>query len=436
MLNDPRIVQMDVVDLEIGMYITELDRPWVDTPFLVEGFYVESQDDIEQLHGLCKYVFVDTRRSRKSHKPRSGRIVAQQHELKSRQQQPAHKEGAKFAATFNTAGKSQDKLVVSNRKLRAYEDQCSFDQEMGNARRAYNNLLRRVTDCAVQIRAGNKDDFAWVHDAIEAIVLSIVRNPDAAVWYARLKDQKQYGPRHAVSSAIWAAAFARALGFPQQDLMRVATGGLLLDVGKLGLPEALLDKEGKLSGAEFQQIQSHVQLGMIMVSQSRVANHTVTEMIETHHERYSGQGYPKGLEGDQIPLFGRIAGIVDCYDAITSHRVYAPALAPSEAIKRLYAWRGTDFQTSLIEAFIQAIGLYPAGTLVELTDGRVGVVMSGYRQQKLRPTLLMLLDCEKQPLEDPRRLNLAEISTTDDGKPLNIVSSLAPGSYGLDHGSI
>ena len=434
MIDDPRTVQMDVVDLEIGMYISELDRPWIDTPFLVEGFYIESQDEIDRLHELCKYVFVDVRRSRKSKHLRTGRILGHHHELKQRQQLHGATDSGHnpLTATFSSAGKPKDHFLFSTRRLKQYEDTSTVEAEMGPARKAYNTLLKHMIDCQQTLANRGALDLSWVRPAIEALVASITRNPDAAVWYARIKDEKSYGPRHCVSTAIWAAAFGRSLGLPMQELSRLATGGLLLDIGKFGLPEELLSKQGKLDVTEFQHIQTHVQIGLVMVKHSGLSNRTVTEMIETHHERYAGQGYPKGLAGDDIPLYGRIAAIVDCYDAITSKRVYAPAMSPSDAIKRLYAWRDQDFDGSLVESFIQAIGLYPAGTLVELNDGRVGVVLSGYRQNKLRPTLLLLLDQNKQALANPSRIDLATTAEHCNGEPLAIASSLAPGSYGLD----
>jgi hypothetical protein len=138
------------------------------------------------------------------------------------------------------------------------------------------------------------------------------------------------------------------------------------------------------------------------------------------------------LVGDQIPIFARIAAIVDCYDAITSHRNYAEALPPSIAIKMMYEWRDIDFQAELVEEFIQAVGIYPAGTLVELSSGQVGVVLSEYRTRRLRPKIMVLLDADKNPLTELLTINLLEVTETDMGQPLNIVNSLEPDAYGID----
>jgi len=432
-----RYIKISVNELEVGMYVSELDRPWIDTPFLVEGFYIEGQDDIDQLQELCQWVRVNPLRVRLHSRMRTSRFIGQPSRARSSPGRPvapqqrtfvAGNTGAQFAARRLT----KDESVFAHRKLTPYVDQSSADQELGPARKAYNRVLANFTESCDAIRAGRGVDFSWVREAIVPLIQSIVRNPDGAVWYTRIKDQAGYHYRHAVSSAVWCAALGREIGLPQQELVRLAIGGLLLDVGKFALDSEVLDQTGKLGEDESELIMSHVPLGMVLVRETSVASHAVLEMIGSHHERFDGHGYPGGLAGEQIPLYGRIAAIIDCYDAMTSDRGYAKGMAPSEAVKQLYALRAVDFQTELVELFIKAIGLYPAGTLVELSDARVGVVLSGYRQHKLRPNLLLLLDQHKQPFDDPCRLDMKSADTGIDGQPLTIVRSLEPGAYGLD----
>jgi HD-GYP domain-containing protein (c-di-GMP phosphodiesterase class II) len=160
-------------------------------------------------------------------------------------------------------------------------------------------------------------------------------------------------------------------------------------------------------------------------------NQDVIDMVAHHHERYDGSGYPNGLEQDAIPTFARIAAIVDTYDAITTKRSYAAAISPSDAIKLLYKSRDEDFQAELVEAFIQAIGIYPAGTLVELSSGEVGVVVAEYRARRLRPTVMVLLDANKDTLVESRIVDLHE-EAADDPQSLTIKKSLKPEAYGID----
>ncbi|MEQ8803684.1 MAG: HD-GYP domain-containing protein, partial [Haliea sp.] len=137
-------------------------------------------------------------------------------------------------------------------------------------------------------------------------------------------------------------------------------------------------------------------------------------------------------KGDRIPAVARIAAIVDTYGALTSNREYAAAISPSHAIRVLYDARDTDFQAELVEAFIRAIGVYPAGSLVELSSGEVGVVVAEYRTRRLHPKILVLLDSHKQQLATPMPRELQEQSDRAARPPVNIVRSLEPGAYGID----
>ena len=203
------------------------------------------------------------------------------------------------------------------------------------------------------------------------------------------------------------------------------------------MPDGLLNKKSKLSIPEFKLVRSHVDMGLEALERSGSVNPQVLDIVANHHERFNGTGYPKKLIGDQIPVMSRIAAIADCYDAMTSERTYAKAISPSMAVRKLYEWRGDDFQPELVEEFIQAVGLYPAGTLVELSNGSVGIVVSESRVRRLRPKLLLLLDADKQPLEEVQELDLMDTSGENQmSESLSIAHSLIPGSHGIDPDSI
>ena len=253
---------------------------------------------------------------------------------------------------------------------------------------------------------------------------------------ARLKQQDTYTYQHSVGASIWAVALARQLGLPRPDLRSLAIGGLLFDIGKLRLNPELLGTTRSLTDAEFGELRSHVTLGVEMIKDSGLMNKDVLDMVAHHHERHDGSGYPGGLSGDDIPVFARIAAIVDCYDAITSHRSYSRAIPPSSAIKKLYEWRDLEFQAELVEEFIQAVGIYPAGTLVELSSGEVAVVVAEYRTRRLRPKVMVLLDTNKEACLEVKMIDLLTEKTTADGKPLEITSSLEPEAYGIDMAAI
>ncbi len=400
------IVKIFSADLEIGMYVSSLDRPWLETPFSLQGFQLESEQDVRRLQEYCQYVYIDSYQSVQD--PAIIRRKVRNRPRKSTQQ------------------------LFSNRTLKKYTDGSEWGDEYPRAQQAVQALSQGIDDIFGKLAEGGSLDMVRVKTSVEPMIDSISRNPDACIWLARMKQEDQYTYQHSLGASIWAVALGRQLGLPKSDLRSLAIGGLLFDVGKLGVETELLNTDRPLTDDEFQQVRDHVKLGVEMIKGSGLMNQDVIDMITYHHERHDGSGYPKGLRGDDIPVFARIAAIVDCYDAITSHRCYARAIPPSTAIKMLYQWKDIDFQGELVEEFIQAVGIYPAGTLVELSSGEVAVVVAEYRTRRLRPQVMVLLDADKQPLVEIKTIDLHSQATIPTGEPLDISSSLEPDAYGID----
>lgn len=198
------------------------------------------------------------------------------------------------------------------------------------------------------------------------------------------------------------------------------------------LPDELLRKTAQLDADELREARRHVGYGLEMLGTQVGLSERLLEAVATHHERHDGSGYPQGLRGSDIPMFGRILGLVDSYDAMTSQRPYAATRAPHQAVAALYEQRGRLYQPELVEQFIQACGIYPTGSLVELSDGRVGVVIAVHSLRRLRPTLMLLLDAGKRPLPRFERLDLSRIELDAEGNPLLVRQGLPAGAFGLD----
>ncbi len=404
------IIQINSSELQVGMYVSGLDRPWLEVPFPVQGFRIESPEDILNIQKYCKYVYVDSTKSAI----------------------PAIK--AKHKATDRPRKSNQQ--IFQGRTLKSYEDSSSWTDEFPRAKAAVDTLMETVDSIFEQVTHNGALDVVRVKQSVDPMIDSISRNPDACIWLARMKQQDTYTYQHSVGASIWAVALGRQLGLPKSDLRSLAVGGLLFDIGKLKVDPELLGTTQALTDAEFAELRSHVGLGVDMIVKSGLMNKDVLDMVSHHHERHDGSGYPQGLSGDRIPVFARIAAIVDCYDAITSHRSYSRALPPSAAIKKMYEWRDLEFQAELVEEFIQAVGIYPAGTLVELSSGEVAVVVAEYRTRRLRPKVMVLLDADKQPCLEVKIVDLLSEKLAADGKPLEITSSLEPEAYGIDMAAI
>lgn len=396
-------IRVDVNDLKPGMFVCELDRPWLGTPFVLQGFTVDNNQDIDTLAQFCSHVYIDERRGRSPMAAHSGQL------------QPA-------SSSFQTRPGGGN---------RTYRDTHNWQQELQQARPIIEKLNDTIETTLHAIVNNSPYDLNKLRYIVGPMVDSVIRNPDASIWLIRLRDQDDYQYKHALGVAVWVTALGRQLGLPREDLAHLAFGGVLLDIGKLKIPSEILQKTGSLNREEYEQIKRHVQFSVDLMKAHGAISQDVFNMVAHHHERYDGSGYPKGLASTDIPLFSRIAAIADSYDAMTSRRHYANAVSPSVAVSKLYEARNLLYQAELIEEFIQAIGIYPAGTLVELSDGRVGVVVAEYRTRRLRPRVLLLLDEEKHALERPVALNLMETKKDSAGKPLHISRSLEPGAYDL-----
>lgn len=398
-------------DLEVGMFISALDRPWLETPFLIQGFRLETREQIDALQKHCEYVLIDTRQSRQ--KP-----DALQRKVRTERRR------VELASIFK------------DRALQTYEDDSEFVEETPRAVHALGSLLIDIDDIFGQVKEKGRFNAIQLKKSVDPIIDSISRNPDACLWIARMKQHDKYTYQHSLGASIWAVSMGRQLGLPKHDLRSLGMGAMLMDVGKLRLAPELLQADDALTPDQADQMRSHVAHGLEIVEESGIINPDIINMVGYHHERYDGSGYPHGLARDEIPPVARIAAIVDAYDAMTSRRSYAQALSPSHAIKQLYEARDSSFQAELVEAFIQAIGIYPPGSLVELSSGEVGVVVAEARTRRLRPRVLILLDVDKNPIPHPKTVDLQ--AQQDEASPMacTIVRGLDPEAYDVDLSTI
>jgi HD-GYP domain-containing protein (c-di-GMP phosphodiesterase class II) len=237
----------------------------------------------------------------------------------------------------------------------------------------------------------------------------MIANPDAMMFIARLRDEAIDIYQHGVKVSLYLIALGRHLGIPMAQLAELGLIGMLADIGKIKLPRALLAKPGALMPAEFDIVRGHVNLSLASLDGLAGLTPAVLQGIAQHHERLDGSGYPNGLTSDQIGVYGRMTAIADSFSAMTSPRPYADAFLAQEALLNLYDWGGTSFSTTLVEQFVQAIGVFPVGSLVELSNGEVAVVVAHNRVRRLEPRVLVLTWPDKTPLATPIERDLFEI---------------------------
>lgn len=394
-IEEQRVV---VADLALGMFVCRLDRPWEETAFPLQGVELTSEDDLRSIRDLCEFVFIDTRRQLAAGQPRMLTRTSLN------------------ASRFNTAVRYEDKVVL--------------EEELPRAREALKNASVMVDSIFQDITSGRELSIEHVEQAVRPLVATILRSADAFFWIEGLRHHDSYSYSHSIGCSALAAAFGRHMGFAEETIISLAAGGLLMDVGKTRLPHALLQYQGSLAPGEVETLRTHVAHGLDIVTDSGINDQDVLDIMRTHHERYDGSGYPAGLSGSVIPMAGRMLSIIDSYDAMVSARPYRAAISRHQALRQIYAARDSLFQAELVEQFQVCLGVYPTGSLVELSTGELAVVMAQNQVRRLRPKVVILSTPTKQPVNDFRQLDLLHESR--DGPAIDIVRSLAAGAYGLD----
>jgi HD-GYP domain-containing protein (c-di-GMP phosphodiesterase class II) len=314
--------------------------------------------------------------------------------------------------------------------LTIYRDTTPVETELPRARQAFSYGESVARDIARTIQAGELPDIPAVKACVDNIVESMIANPDAVMFIAKLRDEDITTYHHGVKVSLYLIALGRHLGIPRAQLTDLGLIGMLADIGKMKLPRALLAKPGALSPAEFDLVKSHVALGLASLEASAGLSPAVMQGIAQHHERLDGSGYPDGLTTDQIGVYGRMTAIADSFAAMITPRPYADASSAQEALLSLYEWGGTSFSATLIEQFVQAIGVFPVGSLIELSNGEVAIVVAHNRVRRLEPKVLVLTAPDKSPLATPIERDLFEMGKSSKDR-LRISKGLRINSFSL-----
>jgi HD-GYP domain-containing protein (c-di-GMP phosphodiesterase class II) len=436
-------VPIDVEKVSEGMYVSKLDRPWLETPFIFQGFEIREQAEIDMLQRCCSIVYIDVERGKLTDDQVRRLIQLQRQPGKTPTRPVRHKakEPGKplrwLQKLLTRIGLYRQAAALDTTGRQGYRIQTTVRAEADAARHACRILdkhHKRLMDRAT-IRGDILTD--ELCRAVQPAIDSVLRNPNALAWtvFSRKRNSENYN--RSVGTAIWCLMFGRELNFDREMLEDLAMGGMLLDIGNAMIPRSIAATGGKISAEQKRQLQQHVDFGAQILKASRGVAQTVADMVLCHHERFDGSGYPRNLSGNQIPPFGRIAGIADCYDAMTSETTYSTPMAAYDAARALNDMRGKAFASEVVERFLATMGMFPVASVVELNDGSVAVVLEQNPNNVLRPKLLLLLDQARKPLEKPRVLEMRDLPLdASESGALWIVSGREHGAFGIDPADI
>ena len=378
--------QVPVEKLEWGMYVAALDRPWTETPFMFQGFHLRTDQQLEALKKHCKHVFVDPEKTEAPEKARA----------------PA-------PANFKIRGNTR------------YPEAKPVEVEFKQASTVYTQSVTQVGELLKPAaKAGGVLDGKEIKESVTRLTDSVVRNPDALLLVTRLREKSAAAHARALQVSIYMIVFARFLELAREELELLGLLGLLQDVGKTRLPPSILEKAGPLTPEETEIAKQHVQFSSQILAETPGIHPRLPALVQLHHERQDGSGYPRGLKGDQIGLYGSMAAIADTFDALTAIRPYAEPLSPSSALSYLYKERGTGFHPDLVEQFIQCVGVFPVGSVVELNSGEVGIVITQNLVRRLKPRVMIVLDSKGQPMRPHKILDLEKDPKVRPDEPYKI----------------
>ncbi len=371
--------------LKPGMFIHDLNCSWMAHPFLLNSFLLQDEKTIEEMAGYGIHeLFIDTSKGLDV----EGAQTQEEFDSEIHDRFTRHTEALPNRGGPAPTLSLRDEIVVAK-----------------DLQRDANQVVHRVL---MDARLGRQLEVSKLEPMVERIADSILRNPDALISLSRIKTKDNYTFEHSVSVCVLLVAFCQTMGYERGVMMDIGVGGLLHDVGKMMIPDGILNKPSALTPPEFMLMQSHAHIGAEMLKQTPGIPEIAIVIAAQHHERFDGTGYPDRLKEDRISRFGQMASIVDVYDALTSNRIYHQSIEPTAAMKKLFEWGKSHFNEELVHHFIRAIGIYPVGSLVRLESGLLGVVVEPDGADLLHPTVRVVYDMTRGSYVSPRDLVLSK----------------------------
>jgi putative nucleotidyltransferase with HDIG domain len=397
------IKKISVQQLQPGMFIHDMNCGWMEHPFLTGTLKVKSDKEIEKIAGNgIREVYIDTGK---------GLDVADAPSETEVKASIAHE------------------MEIIAEKAKPVES-ASLHDEMARSQKVHGEANKIIHSLMQDVRLGKQIELEQVDPIVGKMSESILRNQDALLSLCRIKQKDDYTFLHSVSIGALMMSFARAVELSPEEMRLVGIGGMLHDIGKMKVPDEILNKPGKLTDEEFDIMRSHVVHSRDILSDTPGIAQASLDVAAQHHERFDGSGYPLKLKGSEMSIYGQMASIVDVYDAITSDRCYHKGMEPTVALRKMFEWSKFHFNPELVHTFVRSIGIYPVGTLVMLESGRIGIVIEQREASLAQPLVRVVFNAKKDYYIKPEDVDLSK--PLGRGGADKIVSHESPAKWGID----
>ena len=376
--------KISVEQLSVGMHLKEFCGSWMEHPFWRTGFVlVDPQDIVTILGSSIKEVWIDASK------------------------------GLDVPQGQSAISEAESEAQVDAQLQRAVEEKrelapAPMGIEIERAAKICFQSKQAVISMFEEARMGKSVDTGGARQLVEEISDSVARNPGALISLARLKTVDDYTYMHSVAVCAMMVGLAKQLGLDEEQTRLAGMAGLMHDLGKALMPMEVLNKPGKLTEAEFNIIKTHPVEGHRMLLAGHDVSPMVLDVCLHHHEKTDGSGYPKGLKTDQISLFAKMGAVCDVYDAITSNRPYKSGWDPAESLRKMAEWANGHFDVKVFQAFVKSLGIYPIGSLVKLTSGRLGVVVEQTGKSLTTPTVKVFFSTKSNMRIVPEVIDLSQ----------------------------
>lgn len=396
-----RVIKKITIDqLRPGMYVADLNNQWVPANNKSRSGLISSAAVIQKVKSLgVTELFID---SSKGLDCEAGVAVDAAKQLQAQQFES-------IAVQSGAIGRT------------------SLSKERDRAEKHYGNAKNLIGNILVDIQQGKGVDPLAVESTADDILESLDANENALACLSHIRSKDEYLLEHSVNVGLLLGVFARSRRMDQKVTRDLVAGGLLHDIGKILVPSEILNKPGKLEAEEWEEMKRHVTYGEQILDVTHGLSDMTRSICAMHHERLDGSGYPRNLPAEKITEAGRMAAICDVYDAVTADRVYHKGMAPNEVLRKLIEWSIFHLDKDLVYDFIRCLSVYPVGTLVELSNGRAGVVIEANRRQAKQPVVRVFFNTRHNHQIEPQTYDLATKHAD-----LEIVSTLDSRALGID----